>query len=271
MNNLRPICIDDIAPVTPAEQPAPQLLWLEVTDLMIDNRYQRPLNRNNIAAIRRIAAEFQWSRFSPALVAPVEGGKYAIIDGQHRAHAAAACGFKRIPAMVVLVPPSEQAQAFIEINTRQIRVSAHNVLRAAMIAREPWAVAASEAVSAAGCLLMTTNRSTKDKKPGEIYAVALIRQMVESGKAAAVTAGLDALFAYDPTATANFSDALLNPWLGAVSATGQLSRDVLLRTLHAQRPWLVIDAADRIAKMDRSGALPYRRKAFIALINEQSK
>lgn len=103
--HLNPINVDGMDVFPLAEQPAPQLLWLRIEDLVVDSRYQRPLNTGNWAAIRRIAKDFRWSRFSPVLVAPVEGGRYAVIDGQHRAHAAALCGIESIPAMVALVPP----------------------------------------------------------------------------------------------------------------------------------------------------------------------
>ena len=119
-SHFRRIDIDGMQPAELAPQPAPQMLWVEIDQLVIDDRYQRPLNAGNRSAIRRIAGAFRWSRFSPIIVAPIEGGRYALIDGQHRAHAAALCGIESIPAMVALVAPEEQAQAFIEINTRQI-------------------------------------------------------------------------------------------------------------------------------------------------------
>lgn len=264
MSSYRTIDLSGMQPVSPASQPAPQLIWVEVADLVIDDRYQRPLDKNNKAAIRRIAAEFRWSRFSPVLVAPVEGGKYALIDGQHRAHAAALCGFERIPAMVALVAPEEQALAFIEINTRQIRVSAQSVYRAALTAGEPWAVAAHDAVKAAGCRLMTVNRSQKDKKPGMVFCVGLIQKLVLAGKTEAVTRGLSALMAYDNTATQNFSDALLTPLLTAAADIGGTTPG-WLATLQAKRPWLVLENADREADSTRRPRAATRREAFIRL------
>ena len=262
MTALRAVDVSDRDPVTPASQPAPQLMWVEIADLVIDDRYQRPLNDGNWKVIRRIASEFRWSRFSPVLIAPVEGGKYAIIDGQHRAHAAALCRFEKIPAMVALVAPEEQALAFIEINTRQIRVGTHAVYRAALTAGEEWAVACHDAVKAAGCTLMTRNNiKQKDKLPGQVFCVGLIRRLVETGKARAVTDGLAALMEYDPTATANFSDMLLNPWLNAVAQSeGDVSDWV--NVLRARRPWLVIEAADRLAKEDGKPRAVCRRDFF---------
>lgn len=182
MTDYRTIDLTGMQPVEPASQPAPQLMWIEIADLVIDDRYQRPLAEGNRAAIRRIAGDFHWSRFSPVLVAPVEGGKYALIDGQHRAHAAALCGYDRIPAMVALVAPEEQAIAFIEINTRQIKVRGVTIYRAALSAGEPWAIECRDRVEAAGCQLMTANWSQAKKKPGMVFCVDLIRRLIEAGK-----------------------------------------------------------------------------------------
>lgn len=269
MTALRTVDVSDLDPIAPASQPAPQLMWVEIADLVIDDRYQRPLNDGNWKAIKRIAKEFRWSRFSPVLVAPVEGGKYAIIDGQHRAHAAAMCGFERIPAMVALVAPEEQALAFIEINTRQIRVGTHAVYRAALIAGEDWAVACRDAVKAAGCELMTRNNIKQaDKKPGQVFCVGLIRQLVDAGKGKAVTDGLAALMEYDPTATANFSDMLLKPWLNAVAQSeGDVSDWV--NVLRAKKPWLVIEAADRLAEEDGKPRAVCRRDFFAMLMRRE--
>ena len=271
MSYFRTIDVADMQPATLAPQPAPQMLWVEIDQLVIDDRYQRPINEGNRRAIKRIASSFRWSRFSPVIVAPIEGGRYALIDGQHRAHAAALCGVKSIPAMVALVAPEEQAQAFIEINTRQIRVSGHQVYRAALSAGEAWAVASRDAVAAAGCKLMTVNNIRKDdKKPGQVFAISLVRRMIEAGKAQAVTDGLAALMEYDPAATANFTDTLLGPWLGAAEETGA-SVPQMVAALHERRPWLVIDAADRMAEEDSKPKAQARREFFVAIIHKAQR
>lgn len=267
-NHFRRIDIEGMQPTDLAPQPAPQILWIDIGDLVIDDRYQRPLNGSNRAAIRRIAQAFRWSRFSPVIVAPIEGGRYALIDGQHRAHAAALCGIKSIPAMVALVAPEEQAQAFIEINTRQIRVNGHAVYRAALTAGEPWAARSQDAVAAAGCQLMTGNRSTKDKKPGQVFSVELIRKHVEAGQDAAVTAGLAALMEFDSSSVPNFSNVLLTPWLAAVGEVTASQGD-LVASLRSRRPWLVVEAADRLADAERKPKAVCRREFFVASIRQQ--
>lgn len=267
MTHFRSIDITGMTPVEPASQPAPQMMWVEIAELVIDDRYQRPLSKGNLAAIRNIASRFMWSRFSPVVVAPVEGGRYALIDGQHRAHAAALCGFERIPAMVALVAPEEQAQAFIEINTRRIRVRSQNIYRAALSAQEPWAIRARDAVKAAGCRLMTANLSQKNKKPGMVFCVDLIKRLIEQNKDRDVTRGLSAMMAFDPSSVPNFSNTMLLPWLTAVADTGA-DGDALVAALHARRPWLVLEIADRRAESERKPRSEMRRKAFVSMIRK---
>lgn len=268
MSGFRPVDVSDLPPCQPRPQPAPQLLWIGVDQLVIDEAYQRPLAPGNKLAIRRIAQDFQWSRFAPVLVAPVAGGRYALIDGQHRAHAAALCGFDSIPAMVTLVAPEEQALAFIEINTRQIRVGREQVYRAALAAGEGWAVACRDVVEAAGCRLMTSKYSTAQKRPGMVFAVSLIQRVVAVGKGGAVTRALAALMEYDADSVPNFSNDLLTPWISAV-AEGQAGVPTLVAALRHRRPWLVMEVADRIAASDGKPKAQCRRDAFVALIGSQ--
>lgn len=265
MDHFRRIDISDMAPAQPVTEPAPALVMVEIDHLVIDDRYQRPLQAGNWLAIKRIAGDFRWPRFSPVIVAPIEGGRYALVDGQHRAHAAALCGIRSIPAMVAQIAPEEQARAFIEINARQIRVTGHQVYRAALTSGERWALECRDAVEAAGCKLMTATTGTKDKKPGQVFAIGLIRKMVAAGQGKAVTDGLRAMRDYEPESVANMADALLAPWLGAVAETGAAVPQ-LVTALHERRPWLVIAAADRMAEEDRKPKASARREFFAAMI-----
>lgn len=225
MADLRAIDISREAPVVPADQPAPALLWVPVSELRVDGAYQRPLGRENWTHIRKIAAEFHWSRFGALQVAPLPGGGYAVVDGQHRAHAAAICGFDSVPALVVPMDRAEQARAFARVNGAVVKITPLQIYRAALAAGEDWAVGARGAVEAAGCVLMTFNKSAEQKKPGEVFAVGLIRRMVEAGEAEAVTLGLGALRRSSEGQFAEmWSSAVLGPWLGVLASSVRLMR-----------------------------------------------
>lgn len=158
---------------------APILQWVAIDDLVVDETYQRDLKPGNWKVIRKIADNFRWSMFSPVFVAPVEGGKFAIIDGQHRTHAAAAIGIEQVPCQVVPMDQREQAAAFAAVNGTVTKVTTWQIFKAAFAAGEKWAISCDEIARAAGCRVMMANKSHYDKKPGEIYGIRTFREIVE--------------------------------------------------------------------------------------------
>lgn len=207
----------------------PMLSWLPIADLVIDDDYQRELNRGNWTIINKIARNFHWSRFSPVFVAPSLGGKYAIIDGQHRTHAAALCGLTEVPCQIVQMSAKEQAASFAAINGMMTKVTPYQIYRAGLAAGESWALACQEACAAADCKLMTSNISTENKKPGQITALSLIRGYVDKGHSKTVTLVLSGIrrseFGEDSVA---YSSEIIKPLLSAV----------------ADRPWLATEGID---------------------------
>jgi hypothetical protein len=72
-------------------------IWIEVKRLVTDKTYQREISRAGSINVERIAEYFEWAKFSPVIVAPVKGGMFSIIDGQHRATAAMLRGIEKVP------------------------------------------------------------------------------------------------------------------------------------------------------------------------------
>ena len=175
------------------DQQAPQLMWVAVADLVIDETYQRALTNSGRKMIQTIAEGWDWTRYQPILIATTLDGRFAVVDGQHRAHAAALCGLTSILAMVVPMTPRQQAQAFTAVNTVRIKPPPSALFRARLAAGDPGALAARDAVAAAGCVLMTYNPSASQRQPGQVFVYALVQAMVANGEGAAVTAGLRAI------------------------------------------------------------------------------
>lgn len=266
----RAVDIAHRAPVAADPGPAPMLQWLRVSDLVIDEDYQRPLGRKNWDSIQRIAENFHWSRFGPVLVAPVEGGRFAVIDGQHRVHAAAICGFDQVPAMVVTVAKAEQSRAFAWVNTQMIRVSVYQVYKADLAGGEDWAVRAHAAVSAAGCLLLTYHPSAKDKQPGWVPCVGLIRNLIKAGMDEAITAGLSALTQTPKMhRVLSYGDGFLRDWIPAVQESGVRDVAVLGVALSMCNPFKLIE--DATASLLAGSAREKARKALIFVIREAAK
>ena len=97
-------------PKSVAAGAAPMLQWLKIADLVVDPAYQRPIVGKGRQNVDRIAQTFSWSCFAPVVVSPVEGGKFAIIDGQHRTTSAAILGFDSVPCQIVIAAREEQAE-----------------------------------------------------------------------------------------------------------------------------------------------------------------
>ena len=64
-----------------APEPAPILQWIETDRLVVDTEYQREIGRRGATNVIQIAEHFDWSKFAPVIVAPIEGGRFAIVDG----------------------------------------------------------------------------------------------------------------------------------------------------------------------------------------------
>ncbi|WP_199085435.1 DUF6551 family protein [Bosea sp. ASV33] len=180
MDHLRPIVVEDFTNVVYATQPgpAPQTQWIELDFLRIDDRYQRPIGKRGKMQIRRIAERFRWSRFAPVIVAPIEGGLYAVIDGQHRCHAARLRSIKSVPCMISMVDEVEQAEAFAEINTRQLAVTPAVLHKSRVASRDPKALELEQVLTAAGARIVTP-RHQKELKRGDTFAVAILYKLKE--------------------------------------------------------------------------------------------
>lgn len=178
MTDLRSIDRSLPRPENVQPGPAPMLQWIDIAQLVVDDRYQRSLQRDNFKSIRRIAEGFDWSKFSTVQVAPVEGGLFAIIDGQHRCHAAAACGFSQVPCQVTHMTLQQQASAFAAINGIVTKVTPWQIFKAAIAADEAWAVEVAAVAADADCRAMPYNKGTADRLAGEIYSINFLRDVV---------------------------------------------------------------------------------------------
>lgn len=202
--------------IRPAPARAPRLEWISIEQLVVDPAYQRPIKKDGRRAIERIAAEFDWAKFSTVIVAPVSADRYAIIDGQHRTTAAKLCGYDRVPCQILQLSQAEQAASFSAINGNITKVTPWVIYRAALAAGEGWAVEASLVCSKAGCTLMTANKSSDQKKAGEIFAIATIRDLIARRGPQNVTKALEAyrLSPYGDLALA-WTNTYLRAWIEA--------------------------------------------------------
>ena len=237
--------------------PRPSLKWLRIDQLAINTGYQRAIEARGWQTIRKIADNFSWSKFGALDVNQIGETTFEIIDGQHRTHAAALCGIVEVPALVKILTPQQAAAAFSWINGMVTALTPNQVFRAALAALEPWAVQCDATVSRAGCRLMPVNKSTKDKKPGEVFCVTLIRQMVAADKGAFLVAVLEGLMA-DARREGAASDPVLfgAVWLRTLTEAAQscgITRGEVIADFLAQTDIWSIEKACLRLRSDRQG------------------
>jgi hypothetical protein len=177
----------------PNPGPAPQLDWLPIAKLVFDDSYQRPIKAQGVKHVQSIARQFDWRRFAPVIVAPVEGGRYAVIDGQHRTHAAALIGIETVPCQIVQADRKMQARAFAGMNGNQaIRLAPYQVHRAAVIAGDAKALRVEHVCEQAGVHIAGNTPSDKMER-GDTIAVNTIYQAINHYGEPVVIAALEAI------------------------------------------------------------------------------
>jgi hypothetical protein len=155
------------------------LQWIRIAELVVDPSYQRPIVGKGRKNVDEIARSFSWSCFAPVVVSPIEGGKFAIIDGQHRTTAAALAGFETVPCQVVIAAQQEQAAAFKAINGITTAISPMALQAAALVAEEPWAVAIADVCARAEVELLRYPVPTDKQSPGQTMAVGALSQCLK--------------------------------------------------------------------------------------------
>jgi hypothetical protein len=166
-------------PTTPlSDGAAPYMDWIEVRRLVTDKTYQREISRAGSINVERIAEYFEWAKFSPVIVAPVEGGMFSIIDGQHRATAAMLRGIEKVPCEIVHIDRARQAEAFAAINGNITRVSAQVVYYARLTGKDPEAEEMARVLSAAEVTVCRGAKTLRTMKRGETNAVGAISKLL---------------------------------------------------------------------------------------------
>jgi ParB-like nuclease domain len=187
---MRPISTEGFErPKSVVAGAAPMLQWLKIADLVVDPSYQRPIVGKGRQNVNRIAQTFSWSCFAPVVVSPIEGGRFAIIDGQHRTTSAAILGFESVPCQVVVAAQEDQAAAFKAINGTTTPISQMALHAAALVANEPWAVQIAHVCKCAQVELLRYPVPTDKQAAGQTMAVgAIARCLRQYGEATLITA-----------------------------------------------------------------------------------
>lgn len=193
MSSLRPLAKPDLQLAPPASAGLPpQLDFLPLSKLRIDDSYQRDISRRGLSTIVRICNEFDWNRFAPLIVARVPGPEevYSIIDGQHRATAALLRGFDLVPCAIMAAAALEQASIFAAVNGNVTPITILQLFKAARAANVEWAVTLDKVCADAGLVPLTYPKARNIIEPFETMAIGTLRKLILRFGAADVTAAL---------------------------------------------------------------------------------
>lgn len=170
------------APIDPPPDPGPEarFAWIDIAALAVDTSYQREITGEGFGKINRIAARFNWAHFSPVVVSDRGDNHFAVVDGQHRVHAALRAGQTCVPCLIILsgAAPEAEAQAFAAINGEFTAVSAISLYRAALAANVPWATAIADWSAAAGVEVLRYQPAGKFRRPRTLTCIAFLRLQV---------------------------------------------------------------------------------------------
>ena len=164
---LQPVKHRGGIPTPPKVGPRADFRWIPVDKLMIDDRYQRAIADSGKLNIMRILGAFDWRKFAPIVVCPIEGTEvFAIIDGQHRATSALMHpDIDEVPCMVIDVSPAEAAECFAAINGQVTSITRAQLHTARVAAGDPLANGVEEVAKIADVRIL------KYKNPNTPYAV----------------------------------------------------------------------------------------------------
>jgi hypothetical protein len=183
--SLRAIRRIDAPYLRPAKDfgPKPECVWIDIVLLRVDETYQRPIDKQGRAQIIRIAELFDWRKFAPVIVADIGEGLYAIVDGQHRAHAAALCNIRSVPCYVIAASMQEQAECFAAVNSQITTIKTQNLWKARRAAGHDEALTIERIAAVEGVDLVWFNLSTLNMRPDQCCALnAIIRVIRRYGE-----------------------------------------------------------------------------------------
>jgi hypothetical protein len=166
--------------------PKPELTWLPVAWLSVDPRYQRDTgSRRSLNLIDKIAGNFRWSRFGVASVVSEvakKGGRFFVVDGQHRVEAARRLNLAKVPCVVLPHATVEAAAVdFVAMNRDRVVVTPLHIYHAQLAAGDAQALAIAAVCKAAGVELCRHQVPASQMKPGQTLAVATIAKLVQAG------------------------------------------------------------------------------------------
>lgn len=150
----------------------------EVGNLFTDRRYQRGLVKNQV---RKLVEKWNWDKYHPIIISHRADGRYAVISGQQRTHAAIELGIPVLPALLI-TKTSIQQEANSYLGSGEVaNIQAADRFKARLIANDVKAFAIWGEVEKAGFTLRVLQEEGYSTNPFAIEAVYAIETVFDTG------------------------------------------------------------------------------------------
>lgn len=154
----------------------PSLEWVPVEAIDVDQNYQRPLKQS---LVDKILKKFTWAKFGAVVLSRKEGGRYTVIEGQHRWTAAKLHpNVREVPAIVVEHEDLKgEAESFLAINRDRMAVTSVEQYWAGLTAGDDTAIAVSKVLASAGCDVV---RESGHYRPNLTNAIGAVQRCLQN-------------------------------------------------------------------------------------------
>lgn len=173
----------------------PEMIWVCVDELHINDAYQREIStRRGEAIIRDIVANFRWALFQPLNISTRDEGGYWVIDGQHRLAGAREAGEKLVPAILQRgLTMAAQARTFAGINGKRVTMHALALHHAMVAAGDPVSVAIHDVCERAGVSIPRYPKQADRMLPNETMCVSTLKEKLKTYGADNLVAALQSI------------------------------------------------------------------------------
>lgn len=222
----------------------PKMKWIGLDDLIVDHTYQREVDSKHV---QRILEKFNWRFFQAITVTPIEGGKYAVIDGQHRTVAARTHPqIDQVPCVIVEARSiKEQAEGFIRMNMSHRKITPVEIYWAALAAGDEEYMAMADLFERVG-VVVHTHSGYGTLPPRNTAAVNTIRNLIRRHGEGSVEKSLRGILLAWPETP----NALISRIIEAcefVVRVNRISSSQIAKSLSIWEPRRLLDQARLIA------------------------
>lgn len=205
----------------------PDLVWVDVTLIDVDNNYQRELDGRQV---QKILKGFRWDHFGAVVLARKPDGRFSVTDGQHRCKAAALHPqINEVPALIIKGEGmAAEAENFLVINRARKAVSPVDTYWAGIAAGNASDLRIRDVLHSAGCDVVA---SDGDYKPGTTNAVSALRRAVDRYGDGATIAALKVIREAWPTDPKALRGTLITTVARLVRNNKGIDRERLVRVL----------------------------------------